>query len=89
MNEQIVFQRYEIKYLITVKQRELIRTAMARHMLPDPHGRSTVCSVYYDTPSRYLIRRSLEGGIYKEKLRLRSHGATSAGHAVFAEMLKK
>ena len=62
MNEQTVFQRYEIKYLITVKQRELIRTAMARHMLPDPHGRSTVCSVYYDTPSRYLIRRSLEGG---------------------------
>lgn len=89
MNEQTVFQRYEIKYLITVKQRELIRTAMARHMLPDPHGRSTVCSVYYDTPSRYLIRRSLESGIYKEKLRLRSYGVPSAGDEVFVELKKK
>ena len=89
MNEQTVFQRYEIKYLITAGQRERIRTAMTPHMLPDPHGRSTVCSVYYDTPSHLLIRRSLEGGRYREKLRLRSYGVPEAGDEVFVELKKK
>lgn len=37
----------------------------------DEYGKSTVCNIYYDTPDSRIIRRSLEGPEYKEKLRLR------------------
>ena len=42
-------------------------------MEPDDYPRSTVCSIYYDTDDYRLIRHSLDGPVYKEKLRLRSY----------------
>ena len=68
-----VFERYEIKYLVTNRQRRIIMEAMQSRMKPDDYGKSTICNIYYDTPDYYLIRRSLEKPVYKEKLRVRSY----------------
>ena len=73
MNERI-FQRHELKFLVTGEQRAALEAAFAERMVPDPHGESTICNVYYDTPDYRLIRTSLEKPVYKEKLRLRSYG---------------
>lgn len=89
MAEQTVFKRYELKYLITKEQQARIKEAMEGHMIPDIHGRNVTCSLYYDTPDKVLIRRSLEGPIYKEKLRLRSYGVTTDDSLVFVEIKKK
>ena len=62
-----VFERYEIKYLVTNRQRRIIMEAMQSRMKPDDYGKSTICNIYYDTPDYYLIRRSLEKPVYKEK----------------------
>ena len=62
---------------------------MAEHMTPDPHGQSTICNIYYDTPDFKLIRRSLEKPIYKEKLRVRSYGKVNSSDDVFVELKKK
>ncbi len=83
------FKRYEIKYLITQEQMEKILNACEEYIKPDEYGRSTICNIYYDTPDSLLIRRSLEGPLYKEKLRLRSYGVTKPGSPVFAEIKKK
>jgi SPX domain protein involved in polyphosphate accumulation len=89
MSEQLIFKRYEIKYMITKSQAELIKQAMKEHMIADVHGKSTILSLYFDTPDYRLIRKSLERPIYKEKLRLRSYGLAGEDTQVFVELKKK
>lgn len=68
--DKSIFKRHELKYLVSAEQREFIESEFARYMIPDEHGESTICNIYYDTPDFRLIRRSLEKPVYKEKLRL-------------------
>lgn len=89
MNTQMVFQRYEMKYLLTRKQKEIILKAMEPYMEPDAYGRSTIRNIYYDTDNYRLVRKSMEQPVYKEKLRLRSYGTVGPGDKVFAELKKK
>lgn len=84
-----VFRRRELKFLINEQQRQLLEQQMRQRMVPDKHGRNTICNLYYDTPDYRLIRRSLERPVYKEKLRLRSYGKAVQGADVFLEMKKK
>ena len=71
--ENSVFQRHEVKFLLTSRQRAALEQAMRGQMEADAYGESTICSLYYDTPDFRLIRRSLEKPDYKEKMRLRSY----------------
>ncbi|MBR1830382.1 MAG: polyphosphate polymerase domain-containing protein [Atopobiaceae bacterium] len=86
---QLTFKRYEIKYQLTEEQCDRLMQAMSPYMVPDQYGPSTVCNVYYDTPSSLLIRRSLEKPLYKEKVRVRSYGTPRPGQDVFLELKKK
>ena len=86
---QTVFQRYEIKYLLTRKQKESILAAMEPYMELDQYGRSTIRNIYYDTESYRLARRSLEKPVYKEKLRMRSYQQAGPDDQVFVELKKK
>ena len=89
MNYQHIFERYEIKYRINRRQKERLLTVMSPYMSPDQYGRTTICNIYYDTPSHRLIRRSIEKPVYKEKLRIRSYGPATADSKVFVELKKK
>lgn len=86
---QTVFKRYELKYMLTHRQREMLQAAMAPYMTRDKFGRATVCSLYFDTENYRLIRRSIEKPVYKEKLRIRSYGQAQADGTVFVELKKK
>ena len=83
------FERRELKYRITDAQRAALEAAFGARMVPDEHGESTICNIYYDTADHRLIRASLEKPTYKEKLRLRSYGVTEPGGEVFLELKKK
>ena len=89
MGSQMVFQRYEIKFLLTRKQKECILKAIEPYMELDAYGRSTIRNIYYDTDNYRLVRKSLEKPVYKEKLRVRSYGVPSGGDRVFVELKKK
>lgn len=89
MSVQNVFKRYEIKYVIKDWQRQLIESAMSEYMEPDRYGKSSICSIYFDTPDKLLIRRSMEKPVYKEKLRVRSYGVATEEQEVFVELKKK
>ena len=89
MENQMVFKRYEFKYLITRKQRDEICKAMAPYMTADPLRHSSIRNIYYDTPNFRLIRQSLEKPVYKEKLRLRGYGRARGDDMVFVELKKK
>lgn len=86
---QTIFQRYEIKYLMTKLQQQYILRAMAPYMELDQYGHSKICNLYFDTDHYRLIRRSLEKPVYKEKLRVRSYGRVGEEGTVFVELKKK
>ena len=87
--ENNIFERYEIKFLLDSRQRAMVERAFEGRMLPDMHGESTICNIYYDTPDCRLVRTSLEKPVYKEKLRLRSYGPVLEEQQVFLELKKK
>ncbi|MGN0159945.1 MAG: polyphosphate polymerase domain-containing protein [Lachnospiraceae bacterium] len=89
MNDQMIFKRYELKFLLNKAQLDKIKEAMKDHMAADKHGKNTIYSLYYDTPDYRLIRHSIEAPIYKEKLRLRSYGTATPDMPVFVELKKK
>jgi SPX domain protein involved in polyphosphate accumulation len=84
-----IFQRREIKFLVDARQRALLEQAFRGRMALDPHGESTVCNIYYDTPDYRLVRASLEKPVYKEKLRMRSYGVPGPEDTVFIELKEK
>ena len=86
---QTVFKRYELKYLLTLNQKEKLLQAMAPYMKLDKYGRTTIRNLYYDTDSYLLIRRSIEKPVYKEKMRIRSYNKATEDSTVFVELKKK
>ncbi len=86
---QTVFQRFELKYLITSEQKILLEKEMMRHMALDQYGRTVIRNLYLDTDSFRLIRHSIEKPVYKEKLRLRSYQQADARDNIFVELKKK
>ena len=89
MAYQAIFQRYEMKYMLTREQKARLLRIMEQHMALDQYGRTTICNLYFDTDSYRLIRRSIEKPAYKEKLRVRSYGTASKTSPVFVELKKK
>ena len=86
---QTVFKRYELKYMLTLEQKEKMLEAMAAYMDLDKYGRTTIRNIYFDTGNYRLIRRSIEKPAYKEKLRIRSYAQATSDSTVFVELKKK
>ena len=84
-----LFKRYETKYLLSERQYREFMKATEGRFVPDKYGRSTISNIYFDTPDFRLIRASIEGPIYKEKLRIRSYKTPSPDDTVFIELKKK
>ena len=84
-----VMKRYEIKYLLTKEQTKYLVEGLKGHMVLDQYGRTSICSLYYDTPNHRLIRESLDKPEFKEKCRLRSYGLSKPGKPVFLELKRK
>lgn len=89
MTCQTVFRRYELKYLITKSQKELILSAIEPYMALDKYGQTNIRNIYFDTKNYRLIRQSIEKPTYKEKLRIRSYGKADSQSNVFVELKKK
>lgn len=88
-----VFNRYEKKFIITDDIYHKLKPQLEEYMEVDEHSRNgdfyTICNIYYDTPDNEIIRKSIEGPTYKEKLRLRSYGEVGAKDKAFLEIKKK
>lgn len=89
MAYQAIFKRYELKYMLTLEQKQRILEAMEPYMKLDKYGRTTIRNLYFDTDSYRLIRRSIEKPVYKEKLRVRSYCRVDNDQPVFVELKKK
>jgi hypothetical protein len=83
------FKRKETKYVLDAKQIAQVKQMLSGRMRVDDYGVTRIDSLYFDTPNRSIISRSLEKPLYKEKLRVRSYGDARKDSPVFVELKKK
>lgn len=69
----MIFERTEKKYIFDEDKAVRFMELAAPHIMPDIFPSGTNCTLYFDTPDWKVIRRSMEGPVYKEKLRLRTY----------------
>ena len=84
-----VFQRIEVKYLLDDTQYTGLMKRLEKMAAVDSYGKTSILNIYFDTPKYTLIERSLEGPVYKEKLRLRTYGTARDDTNAFIEIKKK
>lgn len=84
-----VMQRYELKYVLSLEQVNYLKEVLKDYMEIDKYGMTSIESLYYDTPNYRLIRESIEGMSFKEKIRLRSYGLNKPGKPVYLELKRK
>ena len=89
MGYQTVFKRYELKYIMTRKQKARILEAMEPYMTADKFGRSTIRNIYFDSDDFILARHSIAKPDFKEKLRIRSYSQATSESTVFVELKRK
>lgn len=83
------FERIEKKFRLTPAQYEQLLPVLEEHMARDAYGETRIFNIFYDTPDLYLIRRSVERPLFKEKLRLRSYGIPAEDSLVYVEIKRK
>ena len=84
-----VMKRYEMKFILNKAQLIAFKNALDGHMVIDEYGKTSIASIYYDTPNYQLIRTSLEKPAYKEKIRLRGYGLLNEDDDSFLELKRK
>jgi hypothetical protein len=71
------FNRFELKYLLSLQQAERIKTDLKRYVVPDENGhhngRYTLSSLYYDSPDLRCYRENADGLKFRRKLRIRRY----------------
>ncbi len=71
------FNRFELKYLLTLKQAEQFKTGLRNYLIPDEHGnnngRYALSSLYYDSPGLRCYWEKENGIKFRRKLRLRRY----------------
>lgn len=76
------FNRFELKYLLTLKQAETFKQALRAYLLPDEHGndegRYPLTSLYYDSPDFRCYWEKVDGVRFRRKLRIRRYVADEA-----------
>lgn len=69
------FNRFELKYLITIKQAALFKESLKSFVVPDDHGHQNgiyhLSSLYYDSPDLLCYWEKMDGLKYRRKLRIR------------------
>jgi hypothetical protein len=71
------FNRFELKYVISLEQAKQFKAALQAYVVPDEHGqdngRYTLSSLYYDSPDLRCYQENEQGLKFRRKLRIRRY----------------
>ena len=71
------FNRFELKYLINLKQAEQLKSALLAYLVTDAYSNDNgyywVSSLYYDSPDFLCYWEKVDGVKYRRKLRIRHY----------------
>lgn len=86
---QNIFERYEVKYMLSYDDYKDLILYMKDYMQMDKFERHKIRNIYFDTEDYRVIRHSIEKPLHKEKLRIRMYGDFAPDKKVFVELKKK
>lgn len=86
---KLTFKRVEKKYILSATKYAEFMNVAKDHLIPDEFHKSHVMSIYYDRPDYHYIRLSVDGPVFKEKIRIRSYGVPKKDGTVFVELKRK
>ena len=82
------FNRFELKYLLTLKRAETLKRALSFYLVPDNNGggdgRYTLSSLYYDSPGFRCFQENLDGIRFRRKLRIGRYQLPVGGDVITA-----
>lgn len=70
------FNRFELKYILTLEQVEELKKDLIKYVIPDSHGKwwkYTLSSLYYDTHDYRFYWEKIEGLKFRKKIRIRRY----------------
>ncbi|MCC7011619.1 MAG: polyphosphate polymerase domain-containing protein [Planctomycetes bacterium] len=83
------FNRFELKYFLTLDAARELQADLATHCVPDPHSGAegySIYSLYWDSPELRCFWEKLDGEKYRRKLRFRRY---LGGDEVFVEIKQR
>lgn len=90
------FNRFELKYLLTLQQAELFKKALLAYLSPDQHGDQQgsywLDSLYFDSPDHRFYWEKVDGVKFRRKLRIRHYAGEAplvADTPVFVEIKQR
>lgn len=90
------FNRFELKYLLSLKQAERFKTGLKSYLIPDEHGNSEgrypLTSLYFDSADHRCYWEKIDGLYSRRKLRIRSYEpwqTLTADTPVFVEIKQR
>ena len=72
-----LFNRFELKYIISASLRDTLLPVIQASMDPDPQGDNgiyDITSLYYDSRNYQFFRSKVDGIKYRRKVRMRTYG---------------
>ncbi len=90
------FNRFELKYLVTLQQAERFKRDLRAYLTPDhngdPRGAYNLASLYYDGPDYRFYWEKVDGIKFRRKLRIRryeANGPLAPESPVFVEIKQR
>ncbi|MBI5029551.1 MAG: polyphosphate polymerase domain-containing protein [Chloroflexi bacterium] len=90
------FDRFELKYLVSLKAANEFKKSLSAYLVPDNHGDTSgsyyLSSLYYDSPDFRFYQEKVDGIKFRRKLRIRhyeSRGPLSDNTLVFVEIKQR
>ncbi|HSQ17304.1 MAG TPA: polyphosphate polymerase domain-containing protein [Anaerolineales bacterium] len=76
------FNRFELKYLVSLQQAEAFKHDLRANLVPDDHGDAlgayAIASLYYDSPDFRFYWEKVDGIKFRRKLRIRRYETQDA-----------
>jgi hypothetical protein len=90
------FNRFELKYIVSIQAAERFKQDLANFLAPDEHGDSLgaygISSLYYDGPDYRFFWEKIDGIKFRRKLRIRHYensATLTEGTPVFVEIKQR
>lgn len=88
------FNRFELKYLVSLRQAEVFKAALRKYLQADEHsmGSYGLSSLYYDSPDLRCYWEKVDGIRFRRKLRIRCYEdntVLTAAAPVFVEIKQR
>ena len=86
------FNRFELKYLITLKQAELFKKSLRAFLVADEHGGNNgsygLDSLYYNSPDFRCYWEKVDGIKFRRKLRIRRYKSEVPADSGYASLCR-